>query len=104
LENNAFTGTIPLQVLFLDGLHNLTCDDTLIGSIPSNISTRVKCKPCGEQSYEVVQPDNFVFYQKFNDRYVAFSCARLIEVMEDPEELLSDDACNTIKQNCVRCG
>jgi hypothetical protein len=63
--------------------------------VPSHIKTLAECKPCGE--------DQIILYRDSSDGIDALSCVDLVEAMEDPNALISNDNCDAIKQNCVVC-
>lgn len=109
LEKNFFTGTIPMEIALLERLRILTFDRDKLdeeGSfIPKNIKTLKPCNVCEGGAYKLIQNnDSVVFYENGEYGIDSFSCPDLLLKKWDPDKLISENACATIKQSCISCG
>jgi hypothetical protein len=102
LENNNFEGTIPIEVLFLQRLRIITFDDNLRGEIPKDIKTLVPCVLCDGEPYDAKRSSK-IYYENGEYGIDEFNCTVLMQQKEDPDLLLSSNACDFLQNNCAQC-
>eukprot|EP00957_Ditylum_brightwellii_P112160 8551398-Ditylum_brightwellii.AAC.1 len=93
-------------LLLLSPLRPVILDDTVVGSIPKDIKTLHPCRLCNGQSYHMVPPaaDKEIYHENGTFQIDIFNCAMLLEQTQDPDQLISANACEFIGGNCVVCG
>jgi hypothetical protein len=108
LHENNFTGEIPSQINLFDKLRNLTFDKALAETIPirGSVNTMYTCDLCGGQTYKLANrsdSDDAAFTEMGDLGEESFTCAQLVEIVENPSRLVSADCCKAFLDNCVSC-